>query len=590
MSNNQVLCSCCDCVRECVGFNDMNCAEIFVEVKDIEMAAMTFPRTDLAGYPEDFYAGDYWGTKFNNLFSRYFSTNFRADEFNSSDTDGPETDRASGQWGKELFYSPGETLACGIRLRHTNSRFNNPDFGEGIWCDGIRRLPGIETVAYGVRIRLRPDGDVDAYGDVNVYGSIPFFAGGGGTLSLGFAVTLNTFFYGKVTPPEGWIDPTTGEITSDLVIANTLSCSDVGTAFDLPTYGLAPTPDDPLLARRIVGGGGGSVVIRASDSTFPVDWRTNYRAYRAGTVTCPPMTGPADCVDEDPDDNDPPVGDPPYDPPLPPRPPGGPGDSGKTRWVEVLLCSDDTPLNYWVNADETAGTVFERNNLCVKATGRVVERNRPPGPVLRPNEFFADCWECHPYYLLTNCDDASTIITDSDLADEVGNVVELDGETGCWTVTEYRDDPDPTHETVTVTDSHESCEDCEEVPAPCECPDGLASSYVVSGEIKFDGCTVWVPFSYTAARAGSSCNWNMNGLGQTEFFDGGSCTVYNVEGEGIELNTADDPNCFWAVSISSGVGHFMKKTEGDTPAGAYTGPFAGGVDPIDFEIRNVVVS
>jgi hypothetical protein len=76
---------------------------------------------------------------------------------------------------------------------------------------------------------------------------------------------------------------------------------------------------------------------------------------------------------------------------------------------------------------------------------------------------YDDCASCNPdpNYILTNCDDLSTIIyTSSDLSAYVGQVVELDPDCpGCWIVGEVNG-PIPSDVPVVVDAAFEDCEAC----------------------------------------------------------------------------------------------------------------------------------
>lgn len=76
---------------------------------------------------------------------------------------------------------------------------------------------------------------------------------------------------------------------------------------------------------------------------------------------------------------------------------------------------------------------------------------------------FDDCETCTagPNYILTNCDDLTTIIyTSDDLSAYVGQVVELDPDCpGCWIVDIYPD-PIPSDVPVTISQAFDDCEAC----------------------------------------------------------------------------------------------------------------------------------
>jgi hypothetical protein len=76
---------------------------------------------------------------------------------------------------------------------------------------------------------------------------------------------------------------------------------------------------------------------------------------------------------------------------------------------------------------------------------------------------YDDCASCNPdpNYILTNCDDLTTIIyTSNDLSAYVGQVVELDPDCpGCWIVDIYPN-PIPSDVSVTVSQAFDDCEAC----------------------------------------------------------------------------------------------------------------------------------
>ncbi len=76
---------------------------------------------------------------------------------------------------------------------------------------------------------------------------------------------------------------------------------------------------------------------------------------------------------------------------------------------------------------------------------------------------YDDCASCNPdpNYILTNCDDLTTIIyTSDDLSAYVDQVVELDPDCpGCWIVNVYPD-PIPSDVPVTISQAFDDCEAC----------------------------------------------------------------------------------------------------------------------------------
>ena len=79
---------------------------------------------------------------------------------------------------------------------------------------------------------------------------------------------------------------------------------------------------------------------------------------------------------------------------------------------------------------------------------------------------YEDCATCNPdpNYILTNCDDLSTIIyTSSDLSAYVGQVVNVAPDCpGCWIVDEVNG-PIPSDAAITVTDAFDDCEACKTI-------------------------------------------------------------------------------------------------------------------------------
>jgi hypothetical protein len=78
-------------------------------------------------------------------------------------------------------------------------------------------------------------------------------------------------------------------------------------------------------------------------------------------------------------------------------------------------------------------------------------------------QVYSSCATCSPApnYILTNCEDTSTIVyTSSDLSAYVGQVIERDSiYPGCWVVDEYLN-PIPSNVPITVTNAYDDCEAC----------------------------------------------------------------------------------------------------------------------------------
>lgn len=99
---------------------------------------------------------------------------------------------------------------------------------------------------------------------------------------------------------------------------------------------------------------------------------------------------------------------------------------------------------------------------------------------------YADCSACNPdpNYILTNCDDSSTIIyTSSDLSAYVGQVVNLDPDCpGCWIVNEING-PIPSDVPLTITDSFDDCDACKTIFYKLEDCLGIESDIVTSTDL-----------------------------------------------------------------------------------------------------------
>jgi hypothetical protein len=99
---------------------------------------------------------------------------------------------------------------------------------------------------------------------------------------------------------------------------------------------------------------------------------------------------------------------------------------------------------------------------------------------------YADCASCNPdpNYILTNCDDAGTIVyTSSDLSAYVGQVVNLDPDCpGCWIV-DVVNGPIPSDTPVTVTDAFDDCVACKTIFYKLEDCLGIEADIITSTDL-----------------------------------------------------------------------------------------------------------
>lgn len=99
---------------------------------------------------------------------------------------------------------------------------------------------------------------------------------------------------------------------------------------------------------------------------------------------------------------------------------------------------------------------------------------------------YADCTTCNPdpNYILTNCDDLSTIIyTSEDLSQYVDQVVQLGSDCpGCWIVNLYPD-PIPSDVPVTVDEAYDDCEACKTTYYQLTDCNGIETSIITSTDL-----------------------------------------------------------------------------------------------------------
>lgn len=125
---------------------------------------------------------------------------------------------------------------------------------------------------------------------------------------------------------------------------------------------------------------------------------------------------------------------------------------------------------------------------------------------------------------------------------------------------------------------------------PCECPVGLASSYLVSGQFftTVGGVETRCDFAVTKSGSGESCDWE----------DGGEITDPDCGGLTIDwIILETDPAIFdplgtgsgcaaWEIATNLGFDNLSLKTTGSSPVGSY--PDLGTVGGTG--IRNLTVS
>jgi hypothetical protein len=109
-------------------------------------------------------------------------------------------------------------------------------------------------------------------------------------------------------------------------------------------------------------------------------------------------------------------------------------------------------------------------------------------------------------------------------------------------------------EAVILSGPYDDCDECDS-PAPCECPEDLLESYLVTGDLDAAGegiCAI----SRTVSTSGE-CSWSSPSEDPPE------CELAIV----VSLDTSEP--CRWIVEFEGAVGEF-EKLGGDTPVGPYT--------------------
>jgi len=122
------------------------------------------------------------------------------------------------------------------------------------------------------------------------------------------------------------------------------------------------------------------------------------------------------------------------------------------------------------------------------------------------------CQECNPApnYLLTNCDDQTTIIyTSSDLSQYVGKVVNVETDCpGCWIVTEFKS-PIPSDVPITVATAFDDCEACKTtyyVLTDCTSSDNMITSTDLSDYVGKVIVLEWCPTTCWSVAVSQTSN------------------------------------------------------------------------------------
>jgi hypothetical protein len=125
---------------------------------------------------------------------------------------------------------------------------------------------------------------------------------------------------------------------------------------------------------------------------------------------------------------------------------------------------------------------------------------------------YRTCQECNPdpNYILTNCDDLTTIIyTSNDLSAYVGQVVELDPDCpGCWIVDIYPN-PIPSDVSVTVSQAFDDCEACKTtyyVLTDCASSDNMITSTDLSDYVGKVIILEWCPTTCWSVAVSQTSN------------------------------------------------------------------------------------
>ena len=291
------------------------------------------------------------------------------------------------------------------------------------------------------------------------------------------------------------------------------------------------------------------------------------------------------------------------------EPDAPPDPDGRVLWNSVKSCGGDTPSVEWVPIDDPTyplNSVYRVTDLtggdlsgeqCVLVTddrslsATVPDADFPQSTIICGG--YPDCDECNATcYKITDCLTAAVTYSNS---------VALAGVTGfrsviggrCYTVAVEADKsnccPD-TDTDVSPAGSYADCAACDDAinpsPAPCLCPFAIGgdegpSSLTVELTIKYYTCSdeSWVlectgTGSVTLTQHPTNlCLWlDVSEEGQPIICDGESGIETIVES--LTLDTSEDPNCFWSISIDAGgcLGAgctWIKENSGD-PTGSYS--------------------
>ena len=129
----------------------------------------------------------------------------------------------------------------------------------------------------------------------------------------------------------------------------------------------------------------------------------------------------------------------------------------------MTSCTDQSVIYTELNLEVFVGKVIKIDCGCYEV--ELIDFKPTNPQIFKIEGLYEECIDCtRTYYELVDCKgEADNVYTYTDLSAYVGQTVNIENCTECWTVNEVVA-PEPIYATageVTVTDSHLTCEDCD---------------------------------------------------------------------------------------------------------------------------------